>query len=48
MRKFYKWLYAHYNLNDIAKGYYVNKKGGQTYTINQLVKIYEETPAGIL
>ena len=48
MRKFYKWLYAHYNVDDIAKGYYVNKKGGQTYTINQLVEIYEKASASIL
>lgn len=43
IRKFFKWLNANYILFDIVKGKYIYKNGGDTYTIDQLIKIYEES-----
>ena len=41
--KFVKWLHANYILFDIVRGKEIYKKGAETYSIDQLIKIYEES-----
>ena len=42
IKNFVKWLHANYILFDIVKGKEIYKKGAETYSIDQLIKIYEE------
>lgn len=41
--KFVKWLHANYILFDIVRGKEIYKKGAETYSIDQLIKIYEKS-----
>ena len=43
IRKFVKWLHANYILFDIVRGKEIYKKGAETFSIDQLIKIYAET-----
>ena len=43
LRKFFKWLNANYILFDIVRGKEIYKKGAETYSIDQLIKIYEKS-----